>query len=259
MGPGMPTSIRHCLPALLIVAAVAAGCATPAPLVRLYPNTPDVVWVSGRASVTREEGGVRVGIAFEHQDGPNLGLRVEVQNGSGAALDVNPNEFTFTTCGATAIDTCGLTLRVIDPEAVLMALDEQQSRERADAVNSQAALGTLVILSAIGDAATLASGHANVHTGEATLNAATLGQADLAARESHLGSMEVQQSIWSNEALRRNTLFPGSGTGGRVYVPIDLKAQVVWLHVRTGGRTFSFPFQQTVTRLAPTGSAQAHR
>jgi hypothetical protein len=229
------------------------GCATPGPLVQLTPTAPDVVWVSGRASVAREDAGIRVATAFEHQDGPTLGLRVEIQNGTGQNLDVDPHEFTFTTCRSSDIATCGATYRIIDPEGVLASLDEQQSRERADAANSQAFLGTMVILSAVGDAATLASGKANIHTGENTLASASLMESDAAARNTSLQSIAVQEQVWSSEALRRNTLFPGRGTGGRIYMPIDLKAQMVWLHVRTGGRVFSFPFQQTVTRFEPTG------
>jgi hypothetical protein len=74
-------------------------------------------------------------------------------------------------------------------------------------------------------------------------------QSDAAARNSELASISVQQSIWSNEAFRRSTLPPVRGTAGRVYLPINLNAGVVWLHVRTHGQVFSFPFQQTVTNL----------
>lgn len=257
----MPASIRRfrlvplppsCLAlAPFLIAAALTGCATPGPLVRLYPRAPGVVWVAGRASVTREEGGVRVAVAFDHQDGSNLGLHVEVQNGTAATLDVDPHEFTFTTCTGAAVSTCKPTYRVIDPEQALVALDARQSRERADAANSQALMGTLVVLSAVSDVTTVASGHPNAHTGDATLAAATMASADAAAHDSSLASISVQQAIWSNEAFRRNTLFPERGAAGRVYIPIDLTAQVVWLHIRMGGRELSFPFQQIVTQLGP--------
>ncbi|HEY7374986.1 MAG TPA: hypothetical protein VIF57_22680 [Polyangia bacterium] len=264
----MPASMRRFRPspaaAAFVIAAALAGCATPAPLVRLYPRAPEIIWVAGRASVTREQGGVRVAVAFDHQDGGTLGMHVEVQNGTGATLDVDPSEFTFTTCTGTAVTTCGPTYRVIDPEQMLASLDARQSRERADAANSQALMGTLVVLSAVSDVATIASGHANAHTGQATLTAATLAQADVAARDSSLASISMQQAIWSNEALRRNTLFPARGAAGRVYIPIDLTAQIVWLHIRMSGRELSFPFQQIVTQLAtlpapsPRSSATVH-
>ena len=230
--------------------ATSLGCATPAPLVRLKPSAGEVVWVSGRATVARADAGIRVGVAFDRQDGPALGLRVEVENGTGANLDVDPREFTFTNCRDARPSSCSLTTRVIDPERVLLALDETQSRERAKTVNGQALLGTLVILNAVGDVATIASGRADQNTGAGTVAAGSMMQTAAIAGETRRLSLAHQQAIWSNEALRHNTLFPGSGTGGRVYVPIDLDAGVVWLHVRTGGRVFSFPFQQTVTQVA---------
>jgi hypothetical protein len=245
----MRSSSLQILPAFVIAAAT-VGCATPAPLVRLHPKSADVMWVSGRATVIRAEAGIRVAVAFDHQDGPNLGLRVEVENGTEANLDVDPRDFTFTTCASLQPSTCAPTTRIIDPERVLQALDERQSRERADARNGQALLGTLVILSAVGDVATIASGRADRNTGAGTVAAAALMQSDATTRDSQLSSMAVQQAIWSNEALRRNTLFPGHGTAGRVYVPINLAAEIVWLHVQTGGRVFSFPFQQVVTQLS---------
>jgi len=255
----MPTSIPRASSLLLLVAGALGGCATPLPLVRLSPNLPNVVWVSGRASVTREEGGVRVAIAFEHQDGATLGLHVEVQNTGTAQLDVDPHEFTFTPCGSMDPAMCDRTYRVIDPEQVLASLDERQSRERADAVNSQAVLGTLVILNAVGDVATIASGHANAHTGEGTMVAANAAESDADVRQSRLASIAAQESIWSNEAFRRTTLFPGQGAAGRVYIRIALNAPIVWVHVRTGGHDFSFPFQQTVTQLGPTASSAPQR
>src|SRR5262249_29847338 len=163
------------------------------------------------------------------------GLHVEVQNIGTAPLDVDPHEFTYTPCGGMDIGLCGLTVRVIDPEQVLASLDERQSRERADAVNSQAALGALVILNAVGDVATIASGHADAHTGEGTMVAANMAESDATARQSSLSSIAAQQSIWSNEAFRRTTVFPGQGAVGRVYIPIAMNAQVVWVHVRAGG------------------------
>jgi hypothetical protein len=203
----------------------------------------------------REEGGVRVGVAFDHQDGPNLGVRVEVENDTDHPFDLDPHALTFTPCAGTLAASCGPTRRVIDPEEVLAGLQVRSSREQADAANSQALLGTLVILSAVGDVASVASGHANRHTGEGTVASAALMQSDAAARDSSLASISVQQQIWSNEALRRTTLFPGRGTAGRIYVPIYLAANVVWIHVGAGGHTFSIPFRQQVTRLDATGAA----
>jgi hypothetical protein len=236
-----------------VIAAALLGCATPGPLVRLHPKAGDVVWVAGRATVTRADLGMRVAVAFDHQDGSTLGIRVEVENQTEANLDVDPREFTYTTCRSLQPSSCSVTTRVIDPERVLLTLDERRSRERATAANRQAMAGSLVILNAVADTATIASGRADRHTGSGTVAAATMMQTDAIVRESRLSSISVQQAIWTNEALRRNTLFPGHGTAGRVYLPIDVDAGIVWFHVRTGGHVFSFPFQQVVTHLDEPG------
>jgi len=235
---------------VIAIATTLVGCATPGPLVRLYPNAADVVWVAGRPSIMLQQEGVRVAAAFDHQDGGYLGLHVEVQNGTDGRLDVNPRDFTYTVCSAMRVDSCAPTQRVVDPEAVLVGLEQRQARETADAANAQAALATLTILTAVGEVAAATSGHGSHDSGTATIASASLMQSDAAARDSSLASIATQRQVWSNEALRRSTVFPLQGTAGRVYLPINLNAHVVWLHVRSGARVFSFPFRQDVTELA---------
>jgi hypothetical protein len=116
-----------------------------------------------------------------------------------------------------------------------------------------------VILTAVGDVVTVAGGHADIHTGEGTMAAADMMSRDAAARNASLASISVQQTIWTNEALRRTTLVPGRGVGGRIYMPIYLDAQFVWLHVRSGGHVFSFQFRQAVTRFDPPSAGAGHR
>src|SRR5262245_62138986 len=74
-----------------------AGCATPLPVVRLAPRDANVTWVAGRAVTVRSEQGIRVAAAFERQAGRAIGFRVELENGSDAALVVDPSEMQFTT------------------------------------------------------------------------------------------------------------------------------------------------------------------
>jgi hypothetical protein len=248
--PARMTSPR--LSALVpILIGTLAGCATPSPIFQLSPRSQDVIWVGGRGSMQKEIEGVRVAAAFEHQDGNSLGLRLEIQNVTPDRLEVGPRNVTFTACSDLAVATCAPTRQAIDPEAVLAALDERQSRERASATNSQAALGTLVFLSAVADVATIASGKADSTTGLATASTANLAASDAASRDSSLASIDVQRQLWSNEAFRRNTLLPGQGAAGHVFIPIYPEASIVWLHVTVGPRRFSFPFTQTVIHVNP--------
>ena len=248
MGRGMSSSNRFLAP-FFASAALAVGCATPAPLVRLNPDAADIIWVGGRASVQKMDTGVHVAAAFEHQDGRALAVRVEIQNGTPDRLEVDPQGITFSVCRTSAVASCAPSQRVIDPEQMLAALDTAESRTAADAVNSQAFLGTLVLISAVGDVAAVASGHADRNTGAATVLAAGAMDDNSAAADSAQASIATQRQIWSNQALRRNSLFPGQGTSGLVYVPINLQAGFVWLQVTVGGRTFPFHFSQTVTQI----------
>jgi hypothetical protein len=225
------------------------GCATPMPLIRLNPDTPDVVWVGGRATVQKDTTGVRVAAAFEHQDGSNLALRVEIENRTTDRLEVSPQEMTFSICSSLSVASCAPSQRVIDPEKVLTALAVAQSRGVAEASNSQALYGTLVLLSAVGDVASAA--HGRPTTGSGTLVAASMMEGDAEARNSEQASIAVQQQLWSDQALRRNTLFPGQGTSGLVYLPINYQARYLWLQITVAGRLFPFHFAEVVTPVDP--------
>ncbi len=252
---GMRLSSWQISTVLSVGGLLVVGCATPMPLVRLNPDAPDVVWVGGRASVQRDTTGVRVAAAFEHQDGSNLALRVEIENRTTDRLEVSPQEMTFSVCSSLAPASCSPSQRVIDPEQILTALAVAQLRGVADASNSQAFLGTMVLLSAVGDVASAAQGrHVD---GSGTLIAASAMESDAAARNSAQASIAIQQHVWSDEALRRNTLFPGQGTSGLVYLPINYRARYVWLQITVGGRLFPFHFAELVTAVdvpRPTGA-----
>jgi hypothetical protein len=135
---------------------------------------------------------------------------------------------------------------VVDPEAVLAAIDEKESADRAAASNSQAALGALVMLSVVGDAANAASGRADATQ---TISAANQMELDSAKHSHQAASLQQQRLTWSNEALRRNSLFPGQGTSGLVFVPIYAEAHFVWVQIRVGTQKFAFHFQQSVREV----------
>ncbi len=249
---------RDYLLASIVFGLCVAGCATPRPLVRLAPVGGEVTWLSGRAVLSKQQSGVRVAMAFEHQDGDTLAVRVEVANDSEAKLEVGPRDVFFVTCPAEAIASCGLSQRVIDPEAALMALDVGASREAAAAANDAAFYTPLLILSAVTDVAEVASGKANSTTGLQTAALANRRHAAEARHNTAMTSYAAQREMWSNAALRRNTVQPGRAQGGMVFVPIDLTARYVWIQLRAGPRAFAFQFEQTVTNIRQANSPRMH-
>jgi hypothetical protein len=72
---------------------------------------------------------------------------------------------------------------------------------------------------------------------------------DEARHDRAISRAEAEKERWSNEALRRTTLFPGQVLAGTVYVPIDPHARLVWIQVEVGLRRFPFCFEQTVTHV----------
>ena len=235
---------------LILLVAGAAGCATPQSLVHLRPDAPDVIWVGGRASVRLAADGIVVASAFERQDDDKLAVRLEVQNGTANRFEIQPSRVTYSTCRSFDVVSCRGSRRVIDPEQALVAIDTQVSREKASATNEQIFLGTVVLLSAVGDVATIASGHADRTTGLQTAATGNMMSNSEAAADRVQTNLAKRREVWSDQALRRNTLFPGQAAGGLVYIPIDETAQYVWVQTVVAGHTFSFHYVQTVTEVS---------
>lgn len=255
--------MRSLLPPVAAVTLFAAvgGCATPAPLVRLEPrNATAVTWVAGRAVLDDEVAGIRVAAAFEHQRGDLLGVRVEVQNGSLARMEVGPRDVIFMTCTTPDNASCGPSRHVVDPEQAIDDLDASESMARADAANQQALYTGLVLLSAVGDAASIASGRPHRTTGVGTVGLATQAGVSAARAEGSSAQRASGRELWANHALRRTTLLPGGAASGLVYLPVRTEAQYVWLQVRAGGQDFPFGFKQQVrlvTRYGPSRRASS--
>jgi hypothetical protein len=249
---------RDYLLASIVFGVSLAGCATPGPLVRLAPAGGDVTWAAGRAVLSKEQAGVNVAAAFEHQDGQMLALRVEVANDSEAKLEVGPQQVSFVMCLSAAANSCGVAQRVVDPEDALREIEATASREAAAAQNDAAFYAPLLLLSAVTDVASVASGKATRTTGLRTAALSNKMHNDAERHDSAMASYAAQREMWSNAALRRTTVQPGRAQGGMVFVPIDLKARYVWLQVRAAGHVFSFPFEQSVTQVTPP-STQAGR
>ena len=228
-----------------VLSALATGCATPAPVIRLAPRAnDDVVWVAGRAAVTHEKQGVRVAAAFERQDEHLLALRVEVENLGAAPVEVDPDNMTYSTCTGTARQTCRPADYVVDPEGRLFALDARRARERAAAQNDRDAAAPFMFFGMLADVGSAGSGG-----GSATQAMADESDAADARHDQIISRVEARKETWSNVALRRTTLFPGQVLVGTVYIPSDSRARRVWFQVEIGASRFPFCFEQSVTRL----------
>jgi hypothetical protein len=193
----------------------------------------------------QEREGVRVAAAFDRQDERLLALRVEVENRSNHAVEVDPGNMTYTTCAGSTRASCRPGDTVVDPEGMLVRLDERRARERAAATDDRNTMAPLLFLGAVADVASLGS---RSPTGNARATSAEMDY-DEARHADAISRAEAEKEMWANFALRRTTLFPGQVAAGTVYLPIDEQARLVWLQVEIGPRRFPFCFEQKVKRV----------
>lgn len=228
----------------LSAAAYLSACATALPVVRLTPESRDVVWQSGLGIVSAETGGVRVATAFAYQQGPLLAVRVKVENQSQEVITVEPAMLSFSTCKA----ACSERAPVVDPERMLVAIDLEKHQHSAQAQNDAALGETLVFLnvvSAIGSAASGSGRQAAIAASNAAVVAAETNVA-VAGHQMARSALDTQRATLSSEALRITTLAPGQGTAGIVFLPANFGAQAVNLYLDLPRRAFEFRFGQRV-------------
>ena len=239
---------------LLLPWLVAIGCATPAPVLRLSPQTKDVVWVGGTEATTRAGKTVRAAVAFVREQGNQVAFRVEIENLTDTNVLLEPARFYAMTCarkGTPPTRTCGATRLVSDPERMLLALDMKRSRDKAGNANAEAFWGTMVLLDATLGMASAVGGHGRGTTNALVAMDLSANAMDSVATRDHLQATgyELERANWSAMALRKTTLFPGKRVAGLVFTERDESASEVWLHVRLGDDILVFPFNQTVLQV----------
>jgi hypothetical protein len=190
----------------------------------------------------------------QHQEG-KLAVRVEVQNAGAPTVMVDPKTVSFSLCHRPDAGPrgCGPPVRALDPERLLLGLDQAAARQRAAASDEAALGGALLLLDAVALVGAVASGSGR-GVALAADNAAAVTVTTGAAAEGH-GRMA---SAFGNErqslaarALRLTTLPPGQGVAGLVYLPGDLPGGWLRLSLEVGGQRFQFPFRVVVDGVEP--------
>jgi hypothetical protein len=241
--------------ALLSLAATAAGCATPGPVVRLTPKATDATWLAGRGIVTREKAGLRVACAFDRQEEELLAFRVEAQNRSSVPIEMDPRQLAHVVCETSR--SCSPAFPVEDPEQHLVAIDAVRARHRAAQKNHRTAGAVLVLLDTTAAVTAAASGNGRAAASFAAdaLEDGAIAEAAASTHEGAIHSLETSKIAWQDGALRRTTLAPGQGIAGAVYVPVTPGAAEVWIRVDVGERRFWFGFDQTTFGKPPPAPA----
>jgi hypothetical protein len=249
--------VLRTIPLAVIVIASAFGCATPQPVVRLHPTSPDVVWHSGRAIVTRQTSNVRVAVAFERMAEERLMFRVEFQNLGPQPRDVGPHLIVYRSC--IQPQQCGPRTRVIDPEERLLALDVARSRRRASQTNEAGLGAALVLLNAVATVGTAAQGKGEEASRLASdgLMLAESTSHSIQRHEDQIAMIEAEKVDWAASALRRTTLGAQQGIAGFVHVPLEVESTRIWLGVLADGPPLWFGFEQRVIVATPAGRVRS--
>lgn len=223
-------------------------------MIRLSPQAENVVWVGGAATTSRQGKVARAASAFARQQGDQIAFRVEIENMSPAPILVDPARFYYRTCalrGTPRTRTCNPSHYVTNPEQVLLDLDVQNSRAKAESANTEAFWTTMLLLNATAAVAGVASGRHQIPTNVlvgAHMSATALDAT--ASEDAHQASAyEIERANWAAAALRKTTLPPGKHVAGLVFIPRDESANEVSLQLRVGDDVLAFPFDQTVHRI----------
>jgi hypothetical protein len=226
----------------------------PAPVLRLTPQSKDVVWIGGTAAATQQGRTIRAAVAFAREQDNLLAFRVELESVSDQPILVDPARFYYLTCarkGQPPARVCSSSHYVVNPEQVLLALDMANSRQIASAANEEALFGAMLLLQATAAVAGGASGHGHGGAGAAIAVAGT-GAALASAQQQRyhqVSGYELERSNWSTAALRKSTLFPGDRVAGLVFFEKDPSVSEVSLQIRAGDETLPFGFNQTAHQV----------
>ncbi|MGE0868627.1 MAG: hypothetical protein AB7P03_08695 [Kofleriaceae bacterium] len=240
-----------CKVALATSVVFVTGCFAPQAVVRWHPDDPAAVWRDGRGIMTRNTPDARIAVAFESLEEGRVAVVTEVENTSSKTLDVDPRNMSYAMC--TEQRNCFVSAPVIDPERSLVAMDVARSQERADQKNTEALGTTVAVLQTAGAVAATVSGDLQEGAEMASDAADTAQRTDdsSARSEEAIATIEVAKRELVRVALRRTTLFPGERVSGLVFIPVDDRADSIWLRVRIGTTTVAFPFRQQVFSAEP--------
>jgi len=226
-----------------------AGSVMPAPVLRLTPQSKDVVWIGGTAVASQQGRSARAAVAFAYEEDSRLAFRVEIENLADTPVLVDPARFYYVACNRKVqppARVCGSSRYTQHPEQVLLDLDMARSRQVASAANDEAFFGAMLLLHATAGIAGAATGPTRAGAIVATTadTAASLTAAAQHQRRRQLTAQELDRANWATAALRKTTLFPGDRVAGLVFLEKDPSASELSLQVRAGDDVLPFGFNQ---------------
>jgi hypothetical protein len=242
-----------------LVFSLCLSACTPAPVLRLTPVAQvgaSQDWHEGQRNVWRDDGQIHaeVNVAWVRHD--RLVFAVRFHNAGDSPVLISPERFYYQPVTGPGPDAppCGSTALALDPERVLLDLDEAEVRADADRETDMAVTGVLALLDVVTSVASAVSDEAdasNASTAEEDYEDVDwlweFAEID-AEHDSKVAAIESQREHWSREVLRKTTLYPGESIGGLVHFATSPKARYLRVVLAVGQEESTFLFRQTVHR-----------
>lgn len=247
----MKTITSTIAPLGALALALLIGCAVPQPVSRLEPIPQNGIttWNYGNQRITLpEQNGLQVSTAYRASDPRNFMLEFHIQNRSGEAVLVTPEQFYYE---ALAADTATVlaTLYANDPEAELLQMDLQESRLHAEQQNETA---SELVAVAIGIADDVTDRNETQAERNLEWTEREARRAEYESSQANYGidfrSLNEKRDYWANRTIRRTTIEPGYELAGSVFFPRNNDARFIRVHFTIENQPFTATFHQVLYR-----------
>lgn len=204
---------------LLLVIILLTGCTVaPKPVYRAQPDKGSGVWNNGQELAQTQDGGLEMVMVFDSFRCGLLVFNMEFQNNCTETLTVDPAAFFLAEVREMGEDDA-LPRYAQDPEKVLLQNDLARSRAVARRETQQNADSFFSFASLVADLATddsvLTEQQKQTHL-QQDQEIELMQIRELQEHRQTMQSLQKNEYLWQNQALRKTTLQPGQSIGGEV-------------------------------------------
>jgi hypothetical protein len=233
---------------LFVSSAFLTGCYTAKPVVRLKAACDHNRWEMGREIISIEKDSVTLEVFYENYNADYYILNARIVNRSQRVIDVYPEMFYYQ-ANSNEKPPQLTDYHAANPEDMLLKLDMDASQNEASQKNAAVAaiVGTTVLVAAdIATSNNQPSPGAHVANDIATDVMIGGMVADASTKQDDLVSINDAHQYWTNEVLRRNTLFPNFETQGTVLFPRNNQLSTITFRFVIGNQVFEVPYNQVL-------------
>lgn len=236
---------RYLLVAATLCAAI--SCA-PLPIYRLHPVAQSTRWLQGREFVHAASTGLEAEVAFDRTAGHDLVFEIWLRNNATQSVVVAPEKFyLLPEKKPPANDAQSARLvYALNPEAKLLEIDKEFSKEQASHATSSALEATSLVLGVVADLASKETKtEEQLAEDEREQREEEIVRHERERRhENKLARLQQERAYWEGQPLRKTTLAAREEIEGLVYFPAQVakEARRVELVLPVGETRLVFQF-----------------